>query len=1779
MESNAQIASITRTLPPYHLESIDSEVQESIRNIRTGLEHSIVVGDYDRGCNFYVRAIKKHLYLRYKFSDEDATWLTSTLFKLITLPNLDISLRSKWCKTLATLIGKYRNLSLQLPWKPLHSILLNSAHLNQNRESAYNGKVSEKIHFLAVSELVRKARRYFPLDSSQEILAEFVPLLSAHDSTIFLGMSLLSLFFPCHRNSPFDYHSFLHQIFEYHGWVENSKEWDKLVLSLISRIATSQAGNIDWNPYLPNLFTLLLSMLDITLGATKLPKPKHTRFPMETNAFIPIKRSRIHYFAKVVVYSISSTSNTMTYLKNTFDSIESYYHPSNSGHWSDDLSLLLINLASLYAKRTSEEKDAGKKAYLDETGDSFVSMLLPIALQGIYSKNGNMAKHSRDALKHLIHISPSKSVAALMERVYPALEAVTATHQMSTILETLGTVIDLIVAGKDPKGHEHLAPLLNATLDFINANDNEKTKATFKIYYRLLATVPLLPASSRPDDMDTGVSLSSTTQWFDEWATLFLDRYFTLLSHRDKDEKREEWWDEFMRSTFRLLFMQASPEIYEHLLSKVHGQITRNTFVNAITEYQIICESAAYANPTRALQLFIPSLTRPLSGSISDISKNELTWKLSLTASLVRYCGESLLNYKKELYNLWAATNAHEDKDVCKWSAKMSRNVLRALTQYYPKDYRSLPTKERNDPTLDVFAAWGKTYSFDTADIEWHSPSKAEIDFATEWVGQVLDWATNRIRSAAAASSSKDIYWQSCVQIKEVICGAGSILPQMPDNTTYENENGLAALKHVTIHTQVPYSLDHSISQRIANEMHELVNFLMVKRPDDIVSIRSATKVIAVYFHFHGIDGYDVHLLKGLHAQIKVKYSNHFNGKSKFAARSIKIESAYLNYLKRQNEANFGLPYNAVNKQLLADLWALSTHSYSKVRSLAQGTLTDAVKRVPRSLNDLLPDILRSLSHHDDAKPKAVKGSIYVLSATNIMRKICKEWRWLSTFMHNISKSYVHTELSDQTSLYQLFVGFGAYFSQIPLTTNNYSSNWIENPNISEDVVVAAAQTKARNNMLNIQNYDNVVTKLLELLRSQLHWRYSVIVSTCLLFLTRDDHPVQPDATKWFVRGLASDLSTIRLISNKATSIILKQNKPAQLVHRVLSTERKVTMEDIWNVPQVTNEQEFQNGTFFDKNYLGWNGPHKLIPLQTITGDEATKAALKELFSPSLFEQWLLQLSSDHVPAAKPAGVSNVMHLLARFSSSGGFLQGDKSGDQAASGVLGEFLKPKRTWPYTKSPTLSSSFKVANASLWKGIFQVCGEQVFYNNRALFAAHLKMEDAESQYVVAEVIGGLVRASKRWSYSGVQAVWEFVIGILEKVVSTTGAETLPDWSTCLRFCCYNMDPKRFSPLIDYLLANPFGGSNSSVQVKKLLLIKSVLTELTWRSSRLAISLLSQIGSSIAHPFKQVRHAMGECISVIFANLWIPKSHLTTNSQDLNITRNLDAFVVGLLERLEYWERKAEDINDAEKAERTHFRETILHWLSYTFTFNESFSMVQYLPKLLPHIFAMQRDKDEDIAKQAMQIPALVAQYRFPPELLPSILSATFTVANQPNWHVRSATLPFLQILTFSNKFNLSPLQLQEIQEFAIRHLGDTQIEVRELAKVSLGSIVKSSNADIPALSARLSAIIGAAPLPKRGQPSNEALLVQRHGGVLGLCALASTSPYDVPPWMPSLLSKIASHISDPPPIKNTVKDTFGEFWRTHQDMWPLLKDRFTEDELFQINELVISPTYYV
>jgi len=90
------------------------------------------------------------------------------------------------------------------------------------------------------------------------------------------------------------------------------------------------------------------------------------------------------------------------------------------------------------------------------------------------------------------------------------------------------------------------------------------------------------------------------------------------------------------------------------------------------------------------------------------------------------------------------------------------------------------------------------------------------------------------------------------------------------------------------------------------------------------------------------------------------------------------------------------------------------------------------------------------------------------------------------------------------------------------------------------------------------------------------------------------------------------------------------------------------------------------------------------------------------------------------------------------------------------------------------------------------------------------------------------------------------------------------------------------------------------------------------------------------------------------------------------------------------------------------------------------------------------------------------------------------------------------------------------------------------------------------------------------------------------VLGLSALIRSCPYEMPDWLPDVLIQLSTyqHYTAPKNSKinsqalnEVVKKTFAVFWKTQRDQWHISKKKLSEEQLFEVTSLLISPVYYV
>jgi len=195
--------------------------------------------------------------------------------------------------------------------------------------------------------------------------------------------------------------------------------------------------------------------------------------------------------------------------------------------------------------------------------------------------------------------------------------------------------------------------------------------------------------------------------------------------------------------------------------------------------------------------------------------------------------------------------------------------------------------------------------------------------------------------------------------------------------------------------------------------------------------------------------------------------------------------------------------------------------------------------------------------------------------------------------------------------------------------------------------------------------------------------------------------------------------------------------------------------------------------------------------------------------------------------------------------------------------------------------------------------------------------------------------------------------------------------------------------------------------------------------------------------------------------------------------------------------------------------------------------------------------------------------------PADLAPQLLAAAIAAFPHTDWRCRLLVISFLKSFAYIHHFLLTKEDASTLRQFALESaLPDPQLEVREAACTLMVILIRS---DSPRSLEKLCTTLSKSILKGKRLRNGEAV-VPRHAAVLGLTAMLHTSPYDVPSFMPQALASLARCSNDAAPVNTTVRKAFGEFWRTHQESWAEYRERFSEEELEYVSEMIAPGASY-
>uniref|UniRef100_A0AAQ4QJM9 Proteasome activator subunit 4a n=1 Tax=Gasterosteus aculeatus aculeatus TaxID=481459 RepID=A0AAQ4QJM9_GASAC len=1784
-------------LLPY-ADRLDDESNDLLSKIKGNLCRAVQLREIWPGVLFWTRKLSTYmrLYGR-KFSKEDHVLFIKLLYELVTIPKLEISMMQGLARLLINLLKKKELLSredLELSWRPLYELhdrilFSKTEHLGLNW---FPNSVES-----VLKTLVKSCRPYFSESATQEMLDEWRPLLCPFDVTMQRAISYFELFLT--TNLPPELHDkgfklWFDELITLWLSVQNLPSWEMHLVNLFARLANDNIGYIDWDPYIPKIFTRILRSLNLPVGTSQMMVPRYV-----TNA----------YDISHVVLWVSSllggpSKQAQAQLSGLFNSITSFFHPSNHGRWLMKLMKLLQRLPFSVVRRLHRERYR-KPTWLPPIPDShklteeditaFVESMMQPVLLAMFSKTGSL--DAAQALQNLALMRPELVIPPVLEKTYPAMETLTEPHQLTATLSCMIGVARSLVSGgqRFPEGPTHMLPLLMRALPGVDPNDFSKCMITFQFIATFVTLVPLVDCSSalheRTDLTEVEREMCSASAEFEDFVLQFMDRCFALIDSSTLEQTREETETEKMThleslvelglsSTFSTILTQCSLDIFKVALEKVFNFATTNIFETRVSGRMVadMCRAASKCHPAESLKVFVPhccNIINQLAVNEEVLNEEELDkeflWNLQLLSEVTRVDGDKVLPYRSDLVQILQLTLHLKCKQGYTLACNLLHHILRSSALIYPTEYCSVPGGF-HQPISDYLPIkdWGRPGDLWNLDIRWHVPSLEETSFAFYLLDLILQPELQRLQRFAQGTQdmSRDDVLQSLTIIQHCLLGAGSLMPPLKGEPIPELLARTVG-KQLLIFSLLADKSRENYRDAVCKVMRQLLRKYSL-------SVLLSVFIISDLMHFKGSHKPEFDSRWKSFNLVKKSMENRLHGRKQHI-RALLIDRVMLQHELRKLTVE-GCQYRSIHQELMKDLLRLSTSTYSQVRSKAQSVLYTALGTYNFCCRDLIPHVLEFLNpENGSVTQQQFKGALYCLlgNHSGVCLANLHDWDCIAVTWPAIVRSGLSSAMSlEKPSIVRLFddladkihrqyetigVDFSccAVANQLMITGNPVPKE----PVPSEE---EAADGLKRQESKNFESVDIFNSR---------PWKFEHIAIGFLSLLLRDDHQLPPPAVTFFVKSLNHDSLYVRKVAISAVAGIMKQiKKPHKKVP--VSGGKELSglvagdrLDNQWlqyngkTLPRT--QQEWDSCVFVEKTHWGYYcWPRKLMmyapmmeqPKQNLTREEMTERE---------------QIIFDHF--SDPVFINQFIEFLS--------LEDRKGKDK---------FSPRRF------------------CLFKGLFRNFGDAFLPVLRPHMERLVADTHESKQRCVAEIISGLIRGCKHWSYSKVESLWELLCPLLRTALSNITIETYADWGTCIATACESRDPRKLYWLFELLMESPVNGEGGSfVDACRLYVLQGGLAQQEWRVPELLHRLLQYLEPKLTQVYKNVRERIGSVLTYIFMiDVNLPYTQPTTSPRISEFTERILLQLKPLTEVDEEIQNHVLEENEVgEQDERTQaikllktggsqkINMFLTNWLIASAGRSFSTAVPEHL-RLLPLLFKIapveNDDSYDELKRDAKTCLSLMSQGLLYTEQIPLVLIALQEIAGSSSWHARYTVLTYLQIMVFYNLFTFMSAQkaVNDVRALVIRLLEDEQLEVREMAATTLSGFLQCNflSMDVP-MQTHFEALCKTR-LPKKRKrelgatvdtiPSAD--LVRRHAGVLGLSACILSSPYDVPIWMPQLLMDLSAHLNDTQPIEMTVKKTLSNFRRTHHDNWQQHKQHFTDDQLLVLTDLLVSPCYY-
>ncbi|XP_031825586.1 proteasome activator complex subunit 4A isoform X2 [Nomia melanderi] len=1818
---------IYNKLLPY-VDELESDSQALLAEIKGNLGRAIMLRELQPGCVLWV--IRLHEYIKIyglKFSKEDHILLIKLMYELVTIPDLEPYLMNGCCLTLISLLKKKSLIppeELELPWKPLYKLACHVQSTVQTSLGMYRYSAGLTV---TLNILIHAVKVYFPLSATQEILDELRPMLCPLDlAPMSMNMEKLESFLPVQL--PPKYHSIGHELWfdEFMSLWEvcnNAPKWENEIMNLMATLASENIGYINWEPHIPLMFTRFVRCFGLPVLYNK----------QQACNYHEIDTSPIAIW---IVSVLGHGSTAQMYFEKFLKTIDTYFHPANTGQWLRKLKELLMKLSyhfitrlrkERYPKPTWETPVPDEYKLTDDDIDAFVKSMMPVAMTATFCKTG--FSNSSQILQHLATMRPSLVIPDVLNKISSVLDSLTTeSYKLYTSLSYMEAIAGPMVEGSRnvnkgytyPEGPAHVLPLLFLLLPGINPSDTQKCFVIFRLISFYASFIPVMEPSEVPAIMDEEEEalIYEATSKFEDFIIQFFDRVFYFIDSTSLESvrlessadngrsKMERVTESVLKEVCTVLLIQTNDKIFECALHKLRTFVTERILETKVAGQlaALLCRLFARVNGRETLRSLLPLLSETIlkiTGENTDIVKeenldNRLLYAMLLLSAIVDTPGKYLLPHIDVLITVLDRVLILKSREGNNLAVMLLKSILYSLSQVIPYRFKSTEVLH-----------WGQRLGINTIKVEWYIPGKEEITALKRIFFKYLLPEITKLQKYCEDwnTLSRDELLTSLNIVCGIVQGCESVLPIWEEEPLILIKSSLKSVpfKPTLGAREVITMPDGSNVRRcIATLMNNFQKVILMHVEDDTKSLQV---LVEIWINLLLGESYtDTCEIKHRHFKVVNKIFKDKLVGNKGLLKPFVLQRANIQHETRIRSQNFNL--TETHKEIMLQLFTLSTSRYPDVRSQAQCHLFLALQHFHYSYVFIVPRLLDILKMDPEEHHNAYKSALYILFGPSPDPIIMKcDWKLLRSLWPALVLSKTSEKLSVVRLRESLVQTVNKRFPtvaislEVPETCLTVASKlWTTQPRPNlplptENEIKQGLEDFKEIERTNLTSYNELVNELLNiLLEKNLYWRHRLMAMSFIRNLVHPHQNYPPKVVRYFLEALIHDSVQERQIAISVVVYILKQLK---------RKHPKVLIDP----PALPEENESRNqfkklipGQRPDNAWLQYN--YETRPLTAEQWDEPrfvhnvytgyyTWPAKIEIYAPS-----------SEQPCLDPA-----VRTLTEHEKEIDYFFNDP---QNIEKLIRYFsLEDKR-----------EKFNCLKFLLFKGVFRNHG--IVYLKHFLPHLYKLIADKQksSQKYAAEIIAGIIRGSKHWPFDMICEMWDCLLPVVRLVLTNLTVESHMDWGLCFATAQRHRDPNRHHWLLECLMEEPHLGESESsfVECGRLLILQAALEKQSWRVSQLLERLLKRTEDRLmASPFQNVRGRLGSVLVTVFNaslrfpdasdNQWthkvedlinriLPKLQSLVTETDLLYSKE-DQSLSAQVANVNFNDSSTDSEKNAEDREiAIRLFKTVCKWISITVV-RSPIGVQPGFYKVFPVICQLENcDSDEELAKLCTYTLALLAQALTLPRDMPTVLEEVIKMSKHTSWWARSTCLQFLQVLIFHNMstFLSNSDWVNHVKDTVLHLLEDERVEVRKNAGQCLSGLLHC--AFITDQEKLLEEFKKKARTKSyRRERSNQSKKTTgkeltadtiriRHAAVLGLCAFIQAHPYDIPKYVPSIFEFLSPYMNDLQPISTTIRKTLDDFKRTHYDGWRGINgyaQDFTEEQLTVLQDLTMPPPHYV